>query len=61
MSLDQCICLLVLMAMRTMLCTGAGSVSDQLCGLKLRVLCSGPRHLADILRVLKAAEIQQAE
>lgn len=61
MILDPCICLLFLMAVRAMLCTGAGSVSDQLCDLKLRVLCFGPRHLADISRVLKAAEIQQAE
>jgi hypothetical protein len=34
-------------------CTEAGSASDQLCGLKLRLLCFGLGHLGDISRVLK--------
>lgn len=40
---------------------GEGNVSDQFCGLKLRVLSSGPGHLGCISRLLKEAEIQQAE
>lgn len=60
-NLDIYICLLVSRAGRTMPWTEAGSVSDQLRGLKLRVLCSDPRHLGGISRVLKEAKIWQAE